>query len=1105
MEANRTPDQKWAREMLSRISADCTRGEWVRLGAAIKAGLGEEGWQVFDEWSRTASSHYNEADCRRTWDSLSRDGDVTWGTLVQRARAGGWRPAADTARIRQWTIRELDGTPVALHYRRDLPNGDKRTWWGRPDGTRGLGGRRARTLPLYGSELLADTKAKAICIVEGEKAADVLRTAEPTVLVLGTVTGAPTCPTPEVLHSVVETGLVVFLWPDADEPGRRHMDRVAAQLMAAGGAPPSLIVVPGAPEGADAADWAAAGKQPTFEDLTAAAETFKPPEARQRGRPKKSQSQPESSNEDRPMIVVKKGKALEWSREAVRVLVTAGSKDDLRSLFASPVTAAATGELAGGITLLRRQPVATENAASWSTQSSGAGDGALRWSSGELVIEAASPKAVKTKLAEYAEWWKPYREELRPTDPTDQQAGDVIERYRQDCLHPKFPRFRLLNGIVDSPTLRNDGTLLDIPGYDPQSGLFGDFDGSGWNIPSSPTRDDARDAMRMLHELVSETSFAESIHRSVWVAGLLSIVAREYARGNVPLFAVSANQRGAGKGTIVDLASAIATGRPATKWAPPSGRRSDTEAEEDKRLTTVALNGTRVLLYDNVRAGQPIGTPALERAITAGPDGSMGMVSGRVLGKNVEAKAPWRVVVWVTGNNLMTRGDLDRRVVLCRLHTNLEQPENRRFQRISPVDYAIANRREYLIACLTILLAHKRAIDDHEPGVVLEPWGSFVYWSERIRSAVAWADPDGCDPKRTNEEIHEQVHPEQAEALVFFGAWHKVFGSKAVTVKEIDTACHEVPVGSYESDLASAVGDLSLAAPLGNAAVNTYHLGRWLAANKNRPGKFILRQGRRRVGRPTEWYVEKEDPILPAARVAEQVMQDLITEHRKVFPKCSNEDVIQLRERYSLSDEEIQIIDMAYGRDVENRLMNIPPDYDVDGEKVKPLDGMGEAQRRAEHLKMLPLLAFFTIDSVRPKSPAFERVSKRYNALRLVVMGKQNRALHYLNQADWDLGVNADAAALAARAVVLAEADAAKLERGESGIWVFDPKHRAMKPEERRHFVKHVKTEIEKLVYGGDDGDRLGLEEARCGTVPNNAVGRPGRGRPTARGDSPVQ
>ena len=530
-----------------------------------------------------------------------------------------------------------------------------------------------------------------------------------------------------MLRPVAEASKPVYLWPDADSggAGRRHMERVAKGLIEAGAPAPSIIAWAGAPPEGDAADWVAAGKKPALADLMSVAMVFTPKRA---GRPKKPRPQPGAGSPSRPVIVKERGHALNMWRAAVRVLVEAGPRDDLRSLYASPVTATATGELTGGITLLRRQPLPPRSVSTVTGRSNEEEEqscsGGIRFPADEMVIEMATPQAVKNKLAEHAEWWvRPFQGNSRPTDPTDSDAKDVIERYRQDCVSPEFPRFRLLNGIVESPTLRGDGTLLDSPGYDVQSGLFGDFEGSGWQIPSKPTRADARDAMQLLHDVVSETLFASNVHRSVWVAGLLTVVGREYARGNVPLFAVSANHRGAGKGTLVDLASAIATGRPATKWSPPAGRRSDSEAEEDKRLTTVALNGTRIMLYDNVRAGEPIGMPALDRALTVGADSSMGMISGRVLGRNVEAKAPWRVVIWVTGNNLTTRGNLERRVLLCRLHTDLENPQDRPFKRRTPVDYALNRRRELLTACLTILLAHKLAVDNGEPGTVLDQWG----------------------------------------------------------------------------------------------------------------------------------------------------------------------------------------------------------------------------------------------------------------------------------------------------------------------------------------------------------------------------------------------
>ena len=44
--------------------------------------------------------------------------------------------------------------------------------------------------------------------------------------------------------------------------------------------------------------------------------------------------------------------------------------------------------------------------------------------------------------------------------------------------------------------------------------------------------------------------------------------------------------------------------------------------------------------------------------------------------------------------------------------------------------------------------------------------------------------------------------------------------------------------------------------PRGKAGVNTQALGRWLAARKDCPGPFVLREGRRYSGKPARWYVE---------------------------------------------------------------------------------------------------------------------------------------------------------------------------------------------------------------------------------------------------------
>jgi hypothetical protein len=73
---------------LRHIPAD-DRVLWVRVGMAIKAGLGEDGFALWDDWSRS-SNRYRETDARRTWRSLRSDGGVQLGTLFFEAEERGY-------------------------------------------------------------------------------------------------------------------------------------------------------------------------------------------------------------------------------------------------------------------------------------------------------------------------------------------------------------------------------------------------------------------------------------------------------------------------------------------------------------------------------------------------------------------------------------------------------------------------------------------------------------------------------------------------------------------------------------------------------------------------------------------------------------------------------------------------------------------------------------------------------------------------------------------------------------------------------------------------------------------------------------------------------
>jgi len=182
----------------------------------------------------------------------------------------GRKPRAGTKQAREvkrqsWRILDADGKVLATHRRIDYADGNKNMWWER-DGKKNLGDLSPQALPLYRlPELLAADPDTPVILCEGEKATDALAESDgQSVVAVGTVTGAAAIPGNEALRPLV--GRRVFLWPDADEPGRKHMARIAAHLQALG-ATPKILSWPEAPEGGDAADFVAGGG--TVEELQA--------------------------------------------------------------------------------------------------------------------------------------------------------------------------------------------------------------------------------------------------------------------------------------------------------------------------------------------------------------------------------------------------------------------------------------------------------------------------------------------------------------------------------------------------------------------------------------------------------------------------------------------------------------------------------------------------------------------------------------------------------------------------------------------------------------------------------------------------------------------
>lgn len=293
-----------------------------------------------------------------------------------------------------------------------------------------------------------------------------------------------------------------------------------------------------------------------------------------------------------------------------------------------------------------------------------------------------------------------------------------------------FDHVRPLAGIITAPTLRADGSIVQVAGYDDATGLLYRPEAAFPKVPDTPTREDAKRAVDELLEVVSDFEFQSDHDKAAWVALVLSQIARQAVDGCVPLFAITSTTRGSGKSLLADAASLIAFGR--------SAARKTYSADDDemrKAITATALEALPSVLIDNV--DRPLGGASLDAALTATT------WSDRILGSNrTTGDLPLRTVWTATGNNLSFASDIARRVLPIRLSPTHENPEERTdFAHPNLLAWVRENRPRLAVAALTLARAYFVAGRPEQAGAA---FGSFEAWAEIIRGAIVWvglADP----------------------------------------------------------------------------------------------------------------------------------------------------------------------------------------------------------------------------------------------------------------------------------------------------------------------------------------------------------------------------
>jgi hypothetical protein len=407
--------------------------------------------------------------------------------------------------------------------------------------------------------------------------------------------------------------------------------------------------------------------------------------------------------------------------------------------------------------------------------------------------------------------------------PPDWVATTLVER---DRWH--FPQ---LEAVVESPVLRPDGTLLDRPGYDAATGLRFEPAVSFPAVPAEPDAGQVHAAVTMLCDPLRDFPFLTPSDRAAAVAAVLTLVGRHAIDGPTPLFAIRAPTPGTGKSLLADVVSVIGTGRPAARMV--TSREDD---ETRKRITAIALGGDPLILLDNVDGA--LGSQAMASALTASE------WSDRVLGSSSKVRARLWAVWLATGNGLVFRGDLGRRVVPVDLDAKVEHPEDRTsFAYPDLLGHVKETRPALVAAALTIL---RGFVSAGRSGHGAPAMGSYEAWDALVRAACVWAQLG--DPAQGRERVRQEDDSDVDAIGGALEAWSDVFGGEATGVSAV--------IRRAESDPTGDLRDALLALTPGREKLESRSLGYALRRVKGRivDGRRFSPAGQHRKG--VLWRVE---------------------------------------------------------------------------------------------------------------------------------------------------------------------------------------------------------------------------------------------------------
>ncbi|BBP43532.1 hypothetical protein [Thiosulfativibrio zosterae] len=303
----------------------------------------------------------------------------------------------------------------------------------------------------------------------------------------------------------------------------------------------------------------------------------------------------------------------------------------------------------------------------------------------------------------------------KPINPSKNLVKNIIEV-------GKLNRLKHLKAITDHPLIRGDLKPMLKPGYDSSTEIMGVF-----NMDDFPDFERNIDAQRALHHLkvifepFREFPFESNADLTVAITAIFSVVLRPILK-TCPAFGFDAPLQGSGKTLLATALSVIGTGEIVSAMAPLDSRKED---EVRKRLLSLLIADQQIAIFDNMVG--VFDSPSMASVITQ--EG----YSDRELGISHMQDTINNCVFIFTGNNLQMNGDMSRRVLMCRINPQSEQPINRTFD-FDPIELARETRPKIIMSVLALVQYWIDAGAPEEKGRA----ASFSSWDKLVRQPIAF-------------------------------------------------------------------------------------------------------------------------------------------------------------------------------------------------------------------------------------------------------------------------------------------------------------------------------------------------------------------------------